>query len=690
MGLKAEEVLAVSMKYTDESIAGGGVSAGKNCKIQSITSITGGKRVTFLWSLDDGTEKTSTMDVMDGTDGESAYELAVDEGYTGTLEEWLASLKGEKGDKGDKGDTGEGLPAGGATGQVLVKKSGTDYDTEWNTPAGGGDMLKSIYDSDDDGKVDAAEDADTVSGHSVGCDVPSNAVFTDTVYDDTEIKGEIADKVDKVTGKGLSTEDYTTAEQTKLSGIEAGAQVNVIEAISLNGTDVAPDANKKVALTVITKAVNDLVNYYLKSETYSKTEVDNIVTAVKNSRFEVVSSLPTTDIKTNVIYLVPKATAQTDNAKDEYINLDGTTAGWEKIGDTEIDLSGYVTTSALSTTLADYVTTTALNTALADYVTSTSLATTLADYVTSASLATTLDDYATKTYVGDAITAAGMVEFYHNIPRKTPKDITSYVTDGTIWKRLNGTDGFELYEDLYAGDYFQMSRAITAPNQDSQYATTGSDWVTIAGIDTRMGDGDGGDSVAVINYHHLVMVPGKGFGGTQHFGRKRMNSSNDTTGGYVASEMHTATIGAVASSGSTASGATINQQLYAEFGSHLKTTRELLTNTLNATGYNKFGTNSGCSSNWAWTSCQAVLMSEVECYGSTVWSSAGYDTGNACDQLPLFRHNKEARNNRSGYYWLKDIASAANFCRCDHNGDAACYHASYAAAYVRPRFILAA
>ena len=33
-------------------------------------------------------------------------------------------------------------------------------------------------------------------------------------------------KVDKVTGKQLSTEDYTTAEKTKLAGIEAGAQVN--------------------------------------------------------------------------------------------------------------------------------------------------------------------------------------------------------------------------------------------------------------------------------------------------------------------------------------------------------------------------------------------------------------------------------------------------------------------------------
>lgn len=653
MGLSVEEALAASMKYTEDTIIGQG-------------AIKGDKG-------DPGPQ---------GPKGDKG-----DKGDTGeTGAQGPQGEQGEKGDKGDKGDTGTGLPTGGTAGQVLMKKTGTDYDTEWGTPAGGGDMLKSVYDTDDDGKVDAAEDADTVSGHTVGCDVPSDAVFTDTVYDDTEIQAAVAGKVDKNGTDSL----MSASEHTKLSGIEAGAQANVIEGISLNGTDITPDANKKVALTVITKAVNDLVNYYLKTEVYTKTEVDNIVTAVKNSRFEVVSTLPTSDIKTNVIYLVPKATAQADNAKDEYINLDGTTAGWEKIGDTEIDLSGYVTTSALSTTLADYVTTTALNTALADYVTSTSLATTLADYVTSASLATTLDDYATKTYVGDAITAAGMVEFYHNIPRKTPKDITSYVTDGTIWKRLNGTDGFELYEDLYAGDYFQMSRAITAPNQDSQYATTGSDWVTIAGIDTRMGDGDGGDSVAVINYHHLVMVPGKGFGGTQHFGRKRMNSSNDTTGGYVASEMHTATIGAVASSGSTASGATINQQLYAEFGSHLKTTRELLTNTLNATGYNKFGTNTGCSSNWAWTSCQAVLMSEVECYGSTVWSSAGYDTGNACDQLPLFRHNKEARNNRSGYYWLKDIASAANFCRCGANGAANCGGASYASAYVRPRFILAA
>lgn len=282
----------------------------------------------------------------------------------------------------------------------------------------------------------------------------------------------------------------------------------------------------------------------------------------------------------------------------------------------------------------------------------------------------------------------------HNIPRKTPKDITSYITDGSIWNRLNGLDGYELYEDIYVGDYWQMTEAISAYNQDSTYQLTGSDWVTIAGIDSHMGDGDGGDSVSVVNYHHLVMVAGKGFGGTQHFGRSRMNSSNDTTGGYVASEMHTTTIGAVASTGKRASAdatATINQQLKAEFGTHLKTTRELLTNAINATGSNRItGTGGGCASGWAWTSCQAVLMSEIEVYGSVAFGASGHDIGNACRQLPLFRHNREAQNNRSSWYWLKDIASAAYFCSCNYGGAATYDLASFASYYVRPRFILAA
>ena len=110
---------------------------------------------------------------------------------------------------------------------------------------------------------------------------------------------------------------------------------------------------------------------------------------------------------------------------------------------------------------------------------------------------------------------------------------------------------------------------------------------------------------------------------------------------------------------------------------------------MDSTRYNRFGQAGGASSNWAWTSCQAVLMSEVECYGSIVWSSSGYDTGNANAQLPLFRHNKQAMNNRSAYYWLKDIASSAIFCLCTTGGISYYDGASHAGISVRPRFILA-
>lgn len=272
-----------------------------------------------------------------------------------------------------------------------------------------------------------------------------------------------------------------------------------------------------------------------------------------------------------------------------------------------------------------------------------------------------------------------------NIPRITPKDITSYVTDGTLWKRLNGTNGFKLFEDLRVGDYIKMSRPISAYERTGQYQITGSQYVTIAGIDTLMYKGDQGSG---INYHHLVMVPGQGFGGTQHFGRSRMNATNTTAGGYVGSEMNATTIGAVASSGSTAATASINQQLYAEFGTHLKTIRALLSNGINTSGVNRYGTADGCANNWAWTSVQAVLLSEIECYGSIVWSSSGYDTGEANKQLPLFAYSESARNNRSAYYWLKDVASAVRFCGSSNGGYSGTGNAGFANVYVRPRFVI--
>ena len=56
-------------------------------------------------------------------------------------------------------------------------------------------MQKTVYDADNDGVVDNAK---TVGGHTVEANVPSNAVFTDTVYNDSALAGRV-----KATGDTL-------------------------------------------------------------------------------------------------------------------------------------------------------------------------------------------------------------------------------------------------------------------------------------------------------------------------------------------------------------------------------------------------------------------------------------------------------------------------------------------------------
>ena len=162
--------------------------------------------------------------------------------------------------------------------------------------AGGGDMLKAVYDANNNGRVD---DADKVNGLTVESAVPANAKFTDTVYTHPEshpasmitglaevaVSGSFGDlsdtpgnasttaaglvqlststsststtlaatasavkaaydlassKVDKESGKGLSANDYTTEEKQKLAGVESGAQANV--QADWDATDSGSDA----------------------------------------------------------------------------------------------------------------------------------------------------------------------------------------------------------------------------------------------------------------------------------------------------------------------------------------------------------------------------------------------------------------------------------------------------------------
>lgn len=93
--------------------------------------------------------------------------------------------------------------------------------------------------------------------------------------------------------------------------------------------------------------LDEFVNYYTKTQTYSKTEVDALVNALKQFEVVVVSELPTASASTlKKMYLVPAGDPETSNVKDEYVTIQsGNNYSWEKIGSTAIDLSNYSTTT---------------------------------------------------------------------------------------------------------------------------------------------------------------------------------------------------------------------------------------------------------------------------------------------------------------------------------------------------------
>lgn len=150
-----------------------------------------------------------------------------------------------------------------------------------------------------------------------------------------KIKGTF---VQQESGKGLSTNDYTTAEKNKLAGIASGAEVNVQS--DWNQTNTSSDD-------------------YIKNKpsVYTKSEIDSMFSA--NVKYTVVATLPSTGTE-GTIYLVPSSTSATGDVYDEYMWIPAQGSGssavaahFEKIGSTKSDFDDYYTKSEMDTALGN-------------------------------------------------------------------------------------------------------------------------------------------------------------------------------------------------------------------------------------------------------------------------------------------------------------------------------------------------
>lgn len=244
-------------------------------------------------------------------------------------------------------------------------------------------------------------------------------------YTKSEVNSSLDDKVDKESGKGLSTNDYTTTEKNKLSNLENythptyTSQTKKLYKVAVDGTGHVSDATEVVksditALgipaqdTTYTPATNtptaDSTNgtvgtstkyaredhahpksnlYAEASHTHAASEVSdatahshigtsaNADQSTINAAIDTILSgllsgdwinlvsgdLPTASSSTMGKFYLKAITGSGQNNYEEFITVRTGTSGnytynWESLGPRTIDLSGYVTTSAMETALA--------------------------------------------------------------------------------------------------------------------------------------------------------------------------------------------------------------------------------------------------------------------------------------------------------------------------------------------------
>lgn len=216
-----------------------------------------------------------------GAPGRSAYELAVQQGYKGTLDEWLKSIKG----------------ADGRDAYTIAVEGGYK------------------------GTEEEYNNALTIA--PVAVDKINNADTTPT-KDSTNLvlSGGVKDAIDSLNSDFNADLATINSSITNLSdeidnivNVEIGDQLksSIIDNLTSSDTEKALSARQGKIL---------------------KELIDNLA----NLQITVVDTLPTTG-ESNIIYLVKKAGTRTD-IHDEYVYVEG---NWEKIGTTDVDLTNYYT-----------------------------------------------------------------------------------------------------------------------------------------------------------------------------------------------------------------------------------------------------------------------------------------------------------------------------------------------------------
>ena len=325
--------------------------------------------------------------------------------------------KGDPGQKGEKGDPGsdasvtkqnvEAVLTGDITSHNHDSRYISKSNTSTYTPTADYHPATKKYVDDTVAAVDVTEQ---ISGKA----------------DKTYVDSKLDTKVDKISNKQLSTEDYTTEDKTKLAGIAAGAEVNVNADWNAESGD-AQILNKPTIITE--EQVDQKINTAIGSVYKVKGSVANY------------EALPKDNVTIGDVY----------NLEDTGANYvaTSTTPDWDKLSET-VDLSGYLTKTDAASTYQPK----------GNYLTSVP-----EEYVTETEL--TAKGYATTTQVNTKLDSSAY----------TATDVLSKVK--TVDGVGSGLDA-DLLDGKQGNEYALKTEVITeAPSDGKTYGRKNKQWSEI-------------------------------------------------------------------------------------------------------------------------------------------------------------------------------------------------------------------
>lgn len=307
----------------------------------------------------------SLGDVDKGEPGKSAYEIAVEHGYEGTEEEWLAYVQANadvavsastaaqeaQARAEHASDEAQGHAESASTSSKVAH---SEAESAAEAAARAEAAAVSAGGSRDSAALSATAAANTATAAAASATEAANQALLATGRADEARQSQIDAHVSEVHIEEMYVDimraPVVVEEQTRraVASAEAAAQSATAAAGSAtaaagSATNSAGSAESSATAATAAEAAALRAENAMQTvigsldDYYDKEQVDSIVAGIPRLQRKIVAALPTTDIDEHTIYMIRDGSVS-GNVYAEYMNINGS---WEAIGTTETELANY-------------------------------------------------------------------------------------------------------------------------------------------------------------------------------------------------------------------------------------------------------------------------------------------------------------------------------------------------------------